>query len=149
MRKNAARAIAAAVVNHTKMGLDYKIDCKIEIIFERINGVIKFDELIDFHKSIFSDSKYNKSYSIFSDIRDSVFELSESEKEALFNVLSLSNPDNQRCAFLTDTPKEVVSSELIKITMQHFSSINIKTFSTKDAAFSWLNIDINYTIDFD
>ncbi|MCK5852176.1 STAS/SEC14 domain-containing protein [bacterium] len=131
------------------MELYYKIDCKFGIIFERINGVIKLNELIDFHKSIFFDSKYNKSYSIFSDIRGSVFELSESERKVLYDMLSLSGSDNQRCAFLTDTPREVVSSELVKIAMQHFSAVNIKTFSTKAAAFQWLNIDKNYITDFD
>ncbi len=131
------------------MKLDYKIDCKIGIIFERITGVIKFDELIDFHKSIFSDSNYNKSYSVLSDIRDSVYELSESEKEALYNLLSLYNTDKKRCAFLTDTPNEVVSSELIKNKIHDYSSINIETFSTQEAAFRWLNIDKNYIIDFD
>ncbi len=143
-----ARAYSPAV-NHTEMKLDYRIDCKNGIILEKISGVIKFDELIDFQKSIFSDSKYNKSYSIFSDIRGSIFELSKSEKEGLLNFLSLFSSYGQRCAFLTDTPKEVVSSELIRIAMLHLSSINIQIFSTEAAVFQWLSIDKNYIIDFD
>ena len=56
---------------------------------------------------------------------------------------------NRKCAFITNKPAEVVNSELIKFRMEKFSSINIKTFSTKEAAFQWLNINENYIIKFD
>lgn len=52
-----------------------------------------------------------------------------------------SSKKNTKCAFLTKTPKGVVSAELIKIALKKFSAINIKTFSTKNAACEWLHVD--------
>ncbi len=132
--------------------LVYKFDHKLRIIFERIAGRITFDDIIAFHKEILSDTEYNNSYSIFSDIKDSVFELSQSERGTLCNFLNSPIPKentNRKCAFITKKPMEVVGSELFRIRMENISPINIKTFSTKEAAFRWLRINDGYIIKFD
>ena len=127
----------------------YKFDHKLKIIFERIKGEITFDEIFSYQKNIISDPEYNSSYSIYSDIRDLNFKLSQTEIITMFNLLkevtSEKNID-KKCAFITNKPQEVVNSELIKFRMKKFSSINIKTFSTKEAAFQWLNINEDYII---
>lgn len=123
--------------------LHYRFDHKNKILHERLKGNISFNDFITYEKKILSDPEYDESYSIFSDIRDAVFVLSAVEVKMILKLMKDATSKNnihQKCAFITNNPQDVVNSELIKISMQKFSPINIKSFSTKEAAYEWLNI---------
>ena len=97
-----------------------------------------------YQKKILTDSDYNDSYSIFSDIRGAIFKLSDIEIKTIYKLLKKATSKNsiyQKCAFITTNPNDVVNSELINISMKKFSPINIQIFSTKEAACQWLNIN--------
>ena len=123
--------------------VEYKFDHKHKVIIDRFKGEILFNDLMNHEKTKLSDPEYNDSYSIFVNIRDATFKLSDAEKEIMYNLLKKTSTEinmNRKCAFITNTPLEVVNSELFKKNIKKFAPMNIKTFSTKEAAYLWLKV---------
>ena len=121
--------------------LEYKIDHKQKIIFETCKGRIILNELIELEKAKFSDPEHNSSYSIIVDIREAIFDISNTEKELFYKMLkdvTTKIDMDRKCAFITHKPKEVVFAELFQIRMRKFSPVNFKTFSTEKAAHNWI-----------
>lgn len=77
----------------------------------------------------------------FTDIRKSKIELSKREREEIYDFmreLSSKNLNLRKIAILTESPKEVVEAFMYEEGTGKSSPVSYKIFSTKEAAFQWL-----------
>lgn len=126
--------------------IEYKFDHNLKISYERMKGKIHLNDLISYVQAKLNDPEYNNTYSILADIRGVEFQLSKDDKDIFYKLFEDSSNvinKNRKCAFLTNAPSEVVDSVLFKLSQSIFSKINIEIFSTKKAAYNWLNISEN------
>ncbi|PLX05378.1 MAG: hypothetical protein C0594_07600 [Marinilabiliales bacterium] len=123
--------------------LKYEFDHKRKLIIETARGEIRLTELIEHEKTKFNDPEHNDSYSIFVDLRNSKFVLTDQDKEMIFKLIKEYTAKinaKRKLALLTYSPEEVVTSELLKRRMSKLTNLRLEIFSTENAAYKWLSL---------
>lgn len=123
--------------------LEYKIDHKRKITFEKVRGQISFSDLAAYEKAKLSDAEYNHSYAIIADIRGATFDLSKDEIIRIYKFIVTNTTKismRGKFAFIADTPAEVVAADMFRISLRRFGPVIIEIFSTEEAALKWTTI---------
>lgn len=124
--------------------LTYELDHINRLIHEKLTGRFTIEDLIHFEQKKFSDPEYDSEYNVFVDLRGAVID-DFMRQHVNFGdyVTQQANRFNSRkkCAFVAETPKEMVFAELLK-NLSHKAATNIsyQIFSTETGAFIWLNV---------
>jgi len=121
--------------------LEHRIDHKQKLILDTIRGEIQLSELINHEKAKLNDPQHNDTYSALIDIRGSRFLLKKEDKEEIYNFFKEYTAKlnmKRKCAFLTNNPEEVVTSEIFKMRVNQFTEMTFKVFTTEEAAYKWL-----------
>jgi len=127
----------------------YRILHEEKLVVEYYSGEIVLDNLIEFKKILLTDPEYNPHYNILADLRDATFLLTEYEIKRYLDyaqtILYLFK--KRKSAYLTYTPNQVVFVTFIDYYSEGFLPIEVKIFSTSNAAISWLKHSIfNYDV---
>ena len=121
--------------------LEYKIDHKRKITFEKVRGQIFFSDLAAYEKAKLNDPEYNHSYAIIADIRGATFDLSKDEIIRIYKFIVTNTTKitmKGKFAFIADTPAEVVAADMFRISLRRFGPVIIEIFSTEEAALHWI-----------
>lgn len=122
----------------------YRILHEEKLIVEYYSGDIVLENLIEFKKILLTDPEYNPQYNLLIDLRDATFLLTEYE---IKKYLEYAKPvlylfKKRKSAYLTHTPNQVVFVTFIEYYSEGFLPIEVKIFSTTNAAISWLKHSI-------
>jgi hypothetical protein len=115
-----------------------------KLIIEVYQGTISADMFYNHQNELLNDPEFDPTYSYFTDIRKSVIQLTDEEREKLYEymrVLSTNNQNPRKIAVLTESPSEVVEAFMYEVETGKSSPVTYKIFSTKEAAFQWLEKD--------
>jgi hypothetical protein len=89
-----------------------------------------------------SEPNYNPNFNVITDIREAVLNLEAlDEIESYLDFLKSNQKSvgTRKTAILTDNSEQVIHSELLRV-MKNDLPINIKTVSTYQAVFEWVEI---------
>ena len=114
------------------------------LILECCKGNTSVEDAINMKKDEVADNLYNPAYNIIVDIRDFEAPLNSTiaESMAVFSDFINKLLIKGKVAFLTTRPHQVVLSELLKRFIKDSLSLEIKIFSSPEAAIKFLGYPI-------
>ncbi len=119
----------------------YKIIPDKRLIIEYFEGILTLDEILKFVRCIKMDKNFDTSFNSLIDLSDMEMEVSAKEVEKYVNYLKKNKSlmGNRKLAMITKTPEHVVIATLYKLLGKDLP-LNIKVFSTFEAAIRWLGV---------
>ncbi len=126
------------------MPIKYTIDKENKLICETWSEFVTIEEFIQLKKQEFSDPEFNPSYNVLTDLTVTKLSFDENLISEIVKYMQ-SNPaeiKNRKSAIVADKPQLVAGGFVFSDTSENLP-INIKLFTTKEAALSWLKVKIN------
>jgi hypothetical protein len=121
--------------------LTIKLDPENRLIIEILKGEITLKDLVECQSKMINNPEFSDSYYTLLDIRGAVFNFTKFDKIRfsvfLRDIATNFNLD-RKCAIVTNSPEEVVSSIIFQKVMRAVSPLKIKIFSTIEAALEYL-----------
>ena len=120
------------------MPIKYTINTKRKIIIETWSEFVTIEEFIELKKQEFSDSEFNPNFNVLTDLRITKLGFDEKLISEIIKYM-LSNPakiKNRKSAIVADNPQLVAGSFLYEKKGVDLP-VNIKTFTTIEAALNW------------
>lgn len=124
--------------------LNYKIFPDKKLIIECIRGIVHVDEFIQLKSCESHDQMYNSTYNVFVDLLGSEPKVRDAELHHLVRYFK-NNPsffERRNVAVLTDSPNQVVTTELFNLYYKK-ESTNLKIASTLYTAIQWVGLSPN------
>ena len=117
----------------------YEIIVTKKIIIETFVGSFTIDSYKELKNREFKDTKFNPAYSVIADLREieSLYNNKEAKLIADFLFDNKDKITNRKSALVTSTKQQVVGSMLFE-TYSNKLPINVKVFSTLEAALKWI-----------
>lgn len=104
---------------------------------------MEYENIIALSSKVFNDKDFNFEFNILSDIRDASIEL-----QTLQQIKTTKVPEEfksiqkkRKSALFTNSPNQVVFTEMLKMDKSSEFNILIRAFSTLETALLWLGID--------
>ena len=126
------------------MPIKYAIDKKNKLICETWSEFVTIEEFIQLKKQEFSDLEFSPGYNVLTDLRVTKLSFDENLITAIVKYMQV-NPDkikNRKSAIVADNPQLVAGVFIFSDESENLP-INIKLFTTIEAAKTWLNIKNN------
>jgi hypothetical protein len=120
----------------------FKILPEEQLIIEYFSGSVSWHDLVEMKRLEVSEPNYNPNFNVITDIREAVLNLEAlDEIESYLDFLKSNQKSvgTRKTAILTDNSEQVIHSELLRV-MKNDLPINIKTVSTYQAVFEWVEI---------
>lgn len=123
--------------------LKYKILPELNLIIDVWYGAMTFDKILASKLEQVKDPKWNQGYNNISDIRNAVFSLKMEEAKKIIEYIRADTrwQFKRRTAYITKNPNQVVFQKFIEMAKSKEIPNEIESFSTLQAALSWLRID--------
>lgn len=123
---------------------EYRIDTENKIITETWGKKASLDDYLLLKKAELSDPLYNPNFDVINDLREVDIKYNE---DALNQIIKffLDNIDKigkRKSALITKNPNQVAGTMMFKIKSKSLP-INVKVFSTPEAALNWILGDRN------
>ena len=124
------------------MKIDYTINKEKGIITEIWREKVSFEDYKDLKSREFSDPDFNNSYDIISDLRNASLSYSEKDMNKIIQLFKENQEEigNRKSALVTSNPIQVASTILFKEKIKYMP-INVRIFSTREAAEQWISGD--------
>jgi hypothetical protein len=122
--------------------LKYKIIPALKLYIDCWYGKLTFDKILTAKLEQAKDSLWNREYNNISDIRNSIFTLSDEEAKKIIDYTETDTrwQNDRKTAYLTNTPNQVVFQKLLEFNKSQDIPNKIEAFSTLEAILSWLGI---------
>ncbi len=114
------------------------------LIINSCIGDISFDDIIKFQMLQSKDKNWNRNFNVLTDLRHANMNIKDINIPTLSKFpLDLINKNLRRkSANLTNNPNHLVFHSLLEIFKAEDVAVDLKAFSTLDAALLWLGIDL-------
>jgi len=114
------------------------------LIIDSCIGDISFYDIIKFQIHQSKDKNWNRDYNVLTDLRQAYMRIEDINIQTLSKFpLDLINKNTQRkSVHLTNNPNHIVFHTLLNLLKIGDVAVDLKAFSTIDAALLWLDIDL-------
>ena len=118
--------------------LEYIIDKENGIIYQKFEGFVRMEDLIEFNKRKLQDTDFRTGLHLLVDLSESEIGLTNQEIERYTTYLEERKEiyEGTKCAIVSANPKQFVQSYFFKEYVSAFGKVEI--FSTKEAGLEWL-----------
>lgn len=120
----------------------YKILPEHNLVLEFHRGMIDLISYIEFKKKLIRDSRFKPNLYHFIHFKNTIFKTNPKHVSEFYAFMKKNEAiigENRRVAFVTETPNQVVTTTLYKMTQQNTNKC-ILVFSTNKSALKWLGV---------
>ncbi|NJO90256.1 MAG: hypothetical protein HC831_15910 [Chloroflexia bacterium] len=113
-----------------------------QLIIEYFSGPVSWYDLVEMKRREVAEPNYNPNFNVITDIREAIVNLDALDDVESYIDFLKSNQKSigtRKTAILTNNSEQVIHSELLRV-MKRDLPINIKTVSTYNAVFEWVEL---------
>jgi len=122
------------------MPIEYIIDTEKKIVFETWSEYTTIEEYVEAKRNVFSDPEFKIGFNFLTDIRNNKQDYDENLISKIIKFLekNITISEKVKSAVVADDPGSVIKSIIFE-NMGADLILNIKVFSTIEAALEWLS----------
>ena len=121
------------------MPVEYTIDTEKKIVFETWSEHLTIEEYIEAKIELFTDTEFKPDFNFLTDISNNKQDLDENLISGIIKFLkkNITVSEKIKSAIIADNPNSVIKSFIFE-DMGADLVLNVRIFSTKEAALNWL-----------
>jgi hypothetical protein len=125
----------------SKLKSNYTILLNHNLVIEFHSGILTALNYIEFKKKLLNDSLFKADLNHLIDFKNVKFNTNPTDISDFVDFLKSRTQflGNRKVAFVTNTPNQVVSTTIYKLTQGNLNQ-EVEIFSTEENALKWLNI---------
>jgi len=125
----------------SKLKSNYTILLNHNLVIELHSGILTALNYIEFKKKLLNDSLFKADLNHLIDFKNVKFNTNPTDISDFVDFLKSRTQflGNRKVAFVTNTPNQVVSTTIYKLTQGNLNQ-EVEIFSTEENALKWLNI---------